>query len=337
MNYKNVIYNIQISGKFPNLKSQIKEFSKTNKKTLSLFENLIYGTELEVKKILEEEKAKKIIQKKELEKLKEIEKKRIKNASIKTILKQLNMPSSVFNTFGKVFTPKLQFYEKTKIPITLNISSKERGIYMTKEKNIKNLVNTEPKKTFSNHIMTRSTFEFTQVDGNSKTSSQKHIKNLSTTNTFQRTSLNFEKTENFLKKIKKECNTLSNEIIKNNMSYKDNYCQTQNDLPYMDKEISSDFHEILKNLSIDKIFLDDKLVVQKSNCVSKINEKFAFAANKVINEIFNKEYICTKKASIKAKKQLINLKKNRLILRKQTNTILNEYKKTVDKALSTFM
>lgn len=334
MNYKNVTYNIQISGKFPNLKTQIKEFSKTNKRSLSFFEDVIYGTDTGVKKLLEEEKAKKINQKKELEKFKENEEKRIKNARIKKILKQLNTPSLAFHSFGKVSTPKLRFHEKTKIPNTVNISSKERGIYIPKAKKIKNFINTEPKKTSSNHTMTRSTFEFTQVDSTNKISSQK-LKKISTSNTIQRISLNLEKTEIFLKKIKKNCNTLSNEITKNNISYKDNYYQSQNDLPYMDKEISSDIHDTIKNLPIEKLFLDDKIVVQKSNCVSKINEKFAFAANKVINEMFNKEYICTKKASIKAKEQLNNLKKNRLILRKQTNTILNEYKKTIDKALST--
>ena len=342
MNYKNVIYNVQISGKFPNLKTQIKEYSKTNKSSLSLFEDVIYGTDTGVKKLLEEEKAKKINQKKELEKIKEIEKERIKNARIKKFLKQLNTPSPVFTTpkkSGKVSSSKLKCIEKSKIPNTVNVSSKGKPIYITNEKNIKNLINTDPKKTFSNHTMTRSTFEFTQVENNNKISFQKHKKNFSSTNAFKRITLNVEKTENYLKKIKKECNTLSNEINKNNVRYKDNYCQTHFDLPYMDKEISTDIHESLKNLPIEKIFLDNKIIVQKSNCASKINEKFAFAANKVIHEMFNKEYICTKKASIKAKEQLNNLKKKRLILRKQTDTILSDYKKTVDKCyktLSTF-
>lgn len=85
--------------------------------------------------------------------------------------------------------------------------------------------------------------------------------------------------------------------------------------------------------------MKNKEIVNESICASKIDEQFAFHANKLVKEIFNKKFVINRKIILKKNRELENLKNNRLNLSKKTDNILKEYRKSIIrcyKTLSTF-
>jgi hypothetical protein len=81
--------------------------------------------------------------------------------------------------------------------------------------------------------------------------------------------------------------------------------------------------------NVSEVSFKSQLMIGKSVYASKMNAKFAHDAEKVIYEIFNKDYMKKKKEMEELNKRRKNMKKKRLILRMKTDDLLQNYNSTI--------
>ena len=343
MNYKNVIDPIKIQDHLPNIKKRIKSISKLNKKSLSLFEAVIYGSNEGMKKILEEEKARRADERKRIEHQKAIEEEKNKKEKYRKILKELNN-TGIITTFHCLTTPNQKtkkssiFFRKKE---STNINEKHNNtVCQEKSKTIKL---TDKKIYLSeksrNTFIPQSNFKLSST---TIPSSSNTIENLLSHR--KRDSLPFTpnrrkqfvllKANDMLGNINGHCRTLTN-FLYENKKVDEAIPNTINSLLKVEEEVDDEIKEEVKENPLDTIVMKNKEIVIESICASKIDEQFAFDANKVVKEIFYKKFVINRKIILKKNRELESLKNNRLNLSKKTDNILKEYRKSIIRCYKT--
>lgn len=348
MNYKNVIDPIQIQEHLPNIKRRIKSISKLNEKSLSLFEAVIYGANESMKKILEEEKARRADEKKRIEHQKAIEEEKNKKEKYRKILKELNSPGGT--TFHCLTTPnqktkKTSIFFRKKINRSINEShyntvcqeksktiqvgeSKDKRFFISqKEKSRNTFIPQSNMKLSSNTIPSSSNLIEKLMLSHHKTDSLPPTHN-------SRKQFVLLKANDMLGNINGHCRTLTNFLYENKKE-DDAIPTIINDLLKVDEEVDDEIKEEAKDNPLDKIVMKNKEIVTESICASKMDEQFAFDANKVVKEIFNKKLVINRKIKLKTYRELESLKNNRLNLSKKTDNILKEYRKSIIRCYKT--
>ena len=349
MNYKNVIDPIKIQDHLPDIKRRIKSISKLNKKSLSLFEAMIYGSNEGMKKILEEEKARRADEKKRIEHQKAIEKEKNKKEKYRKILKELNNPGT---TFHCMTTPN-QKAKKTSILFrkkeSANINESHNNTVCPEKSKTVKIIDSNEKKIFLSDKSRNTFIPQSNLKLSSPTipPSSNLIENLILSHR-KTDSLPFTansrkqfvllKANDMLGNINGHCRTLTN-FLYENKKVDEAIPNTIHSLLKVEEEVDDEIKEEVKENPLNTILIKNKEIVNESICASKIDEQFAFHANKLVKEIFNKKFVINRKIILKKNRELENLKNNRLNLSKKTDNILKEYRKSIIrcyKTLSTF-
>ena len=131
-----------------------------------------------------------------------------------------------------------------------------------------------------------------------------------------------------LNHVENNCSNIYNEInvIKKPIDDISKVCVIEK----IDDIINNEIKSFVKaEPNVNEVSLKSQLMIDKSVYASKMNEKFAHDAEKVIYELFNKDYVKKKKEIEELNKRRKSMKKKRLILRLKTDDLLQNYNKTI--------
>ena len=144
----------------------------------------------------------------------------------------------------------------------------------------------------------------------------------------------YHKTKQMIKHINTSCNDLQYEIKHNRRIF--SASQMHNKTKTVNEQIEEDIKQSVQQESVRTILHQNKLLHDKFECLSKVNEDFAANAGNRMNEIFNKIEYNEKQSSLNVNKNMLRIKQKQLGLKNKTDFIMKRLYNSIKQCYKVF-
>jgi hypothetical protein len=144
----------------------------------------------------------------------------------------------------------------------------------------------------------------------------------------------YHKTKQMIKHINTSCNDLQYEIKHNRRIF--SASQIQNKAKTVNEQIEEDIKQSVQQESVHTMLHQNKLLHDKFECLSKVNEDFAANAGNRMNEIFNKNEYNEKQSSLNINRNMLRIKQKQLGLKNKTDFIMKRLYNSIKQCYKVF-